>query len=365
MASIATGLDYHTLGAKKSTGSKMRSYQDDQSGGTDSGDANQAWDRGYGQDLRVMDGNSFDNALADLRAGRLVHLDVWHAKVGGPCLSGSGAYGHTMAVAPEYSDGKWLVADPWCSPPKWSWVTESKLRSGAEYWGSQVYGAAALEADYPADSSGPRDPRVLLIVARIVKRLMDRWYPGRERDDTPLVFDDEGTLIPDDGGDTGGGAILYTTTKVQTAGGNDVGILWDPMRWADPGVDLYLDTAFTTKVTATEPGGEITTLGPAARVDENGADWNAMAVLVSTGKLATDPAIGNQRAILWAKRSDLPDAALATDQAWDDGAWSYLGNAAARYPCPEVPPPSGDDLAIRQGQYDADAVALLGPRPTG
>ena len=105
MASIATGLDFHTLGAKKSTGAKMRSYTSDQSGGTDSGDADEAWAQGYGEDLNVEDGKSFDDALAALQEGHLVHLDVWHASVGGPCLSGSGAYGHTIVVAPDVEDG--------------------------------------------------------------------------------------------------------------------------------------------------------------------------------------------------------------------------------------------------------------------
>src|SRR5262245_10909828 len=91
MASIATGLDYHTLGAKTSTGAKMRQSQDDQSGGTDAGDAKQAWARGYSETLVIRDGNTWADALDDLRDGRLIHLDVWHVTVGGPCLSGSGS----------------------------------------------------------------------------------------------------------------------------------------------------------------------------------------------------------------------------------------------------------------------------------
>ena len=46
----------------------------------------------------------------------MVMLDVWHASTGGPCLSGSGAYGHTMIVAPERSGADWLTSDPWCKP---------------------------------------------------------------------------------------------------------------------------------------------------------------------------------------------------------------------------------------------------------
>ena len=100
MASISTGLDFHTTGKELTTGAVMRSVQDDQDGGTDSGDAVQAWQRGWSEQLVVRDGSPWSSVLADLAAGRLVHLDVWHATVGGPCLSGSGGYGHTMAVAP-------------------------------------------------------------------------------------------------------------------------------------------------------------------------------------------------------------------------------------------------------------------------
>ena len=324
MASIATGLDFHTLGAKTSTGKAMRAHQDDQSGGTGSDDAKQAWSEGYDESLRVMDGYSWSNVLSDLRAGRLVHLDVWHATAGGPCLSGSGAYGHTMAVAPEYDgSSKWLVADPWCSPGKWTWWPESKLKAGAEEWGRRVL--------YTATGGMPPwgTPAWRKRLAELAKLLMSRWDPGHPAPD------------PGDNPDTGGAqAVMYTTTKAQATGGSGVvGILWDPMRWADPGVDLYLDSDCTVRVTATEPGGYITTLGPKARQDENGADWNALGVLVSTGKLYVPDDGLNHRAVLWAKRSDLPDAAEPTAQEWDDSAWSLLGNPEGRYPCPEQPPP--------------------------
>lgn len=202
MASIAMGLDLETVGGKTSTGSKMRSYTDDQSGGTDSGDARQAWDRGYGASLIVRDGHTFDDALDDLREFRGVNLDVWHATVGGPCLSGSGAYGHNIYVHPDYNADGWAVGDPWCTNG-YHRVSESKLRSGAERWGSEVYGRALDESDYPSGGPGPRDPRVLLIVARIAKRLMSEAYPGG-----PM-----GRLIK---ADTGGGAILYTATHPLT-----------------------------------------------------------------------------------------------------------------------------------------------------
>ena len=102
MASIATGLDYESAGIQVSNGAEMRSRQSDQSGGTDSGDAAEAW-ASYGQTLRIRDGATWADAEHDLEAGRLVHLDVWAASAAGPCLVGDGGYGHTIAVAPEQS----------------------------------------------------------------------------------------------------------------------------------------------------------------------------------------------------------------------------------------------------------------------
>ena len=205
-ASIATGLDYQERGGKKSTGSKMRSYMDDQSGGTDAGDAAQAWQRGYSETLTVRDGYTFDNALQDLGKGSAVHLDVWHAAAGGPCLSGSGAYGHTMFVLPDqHSDGtKWRTSDPWCSPGRWDWWPESKLRAGAEEWGRRVYGAARAEDDWPTGGGDPRSELRLFILRRIVKRFMTRWHPGAPADEPwPYPIDPE----------TGGGQpILFTRT---------------------------------------------------------------------------------------------------------------------------------------------------------
>jgi len=228
MASIATGLEYEDH-AKHSTGSKMRSYTADQSGGTDSGDAREAWLDGYGESLSIRDGYTFDTLLGDLRAGRMVHIDVWHASCGsaaGICKSGSGAYGHTMAVLPDYTSSGWLVADPWCSPAKWGRVPESQLRAGAEEWGRRVYGASVLEADYPTGGDGtigpPRDVLALRIVARIVKRLMDRAYPGREETEPAPP-------TPPDWGDTGGGRpILYTRTRAIAPEGTDMGPAFQP-----------------------------------------------------------------------------------------------------------------------------------------
>lgn len=201
MASIAMGLDYHTGGDEQPDAAEMRSYTSDQSGGTDSGDAKEAWDRGWDEALDIEDGKSFADALDSLAAGRVVHLDVWHATMNDGCISGSGAYGHTVAVIPDF-DGQWAVGDPWCTDG-YKRVPESNLRAGAEEWGRRVYGAAAMEADWP--TAGP-DLRAQ-IVRRIVKRLMSRSYPGHE---SPI----------DDFPDTGGvQPILFTQTKARALKG--------------------------------------------------------------------------------------------------------------------------------------------------
>jgi len=196
MASIATGIDYDTQGQTKSTGKDMRDRQPDKVGGTDSGDAVRAWES-YGQKLVVRDGQSFDQALVDLKAGRLVHIDVWHATCGGPCLSGSGGYGHTMAVAPERSGTSWLVADPWCNPPKWTWWPEAKLRAGAEEWGRRVYGRV-----FARDATGAETA-----VQEVVRELMEEFYPGHEDPDPEPT---------DEVVDTGGGQKILFTSATRT-----------------------------------------------------------------------------------------------------------------------------------------------------
>ena len=330
MASIAMGLDYQTLGGQTSTGSKMRSYTDDQSGGTDSGDARQAWDRGYDQALTVRDGSTFTDALADLDDGRTVHLDVWHAAVGGPCLSGSGGYGHTIAVLPDHNADGWAVGDPWCTDG-WHRVSQAKLQAGAEAWGGQVWGLAAQEADWP--SGGPIDPRdalVLLIVARIVRRLVDRNRPGRE-----------GRLEPVDPPDTGGAQpIMYTTTKVPTAEGDDVRFINSEGYVDDQGRPTRgLDMVDGDKWTYFDgsPGGSFSS---AQRVPLYGR------VDAHTGEYA---------------------ARITTGIPYenDDTKRPTLVLISTSRPYVDLPPvPTGDDLAARQAQYDADALMLLGPRPT-
>lgn len=195
MAAGATGLDHQTRGAIQTTAADLRERQLDQVGGTDSGDLARAWSS-YGQRLTIRDGSTWDDALADLREGRLVMLDVWHASCAGPCLSGSGRYGHTLALCELATDQRTvLVADPWCLPPRWApWPTHL-LKEGAEVWGALVIQAG--------ESGGPDAVRDLMTAANPQGILSGR--PDAET-----------------GGSADGGPILYTTTL--PPGGTDVAI---------------------------------------------------------------------------------------------------------------------------------------------
>jgi hypothetical protein len=240
MASAATGIDYHTGGAEVSTGAKMRDYSGDPSGGTTSDDAERAW-AAYDQELRIRDGHTWAEAEADLEDGRLVMLDIWAASAGGPCLSGSGAYGHTIAVAPERSaDGKWLVADPWCSPPKWKWWSASKLRAGAEEWGRRC-GRSTAGLGYGRDIRAV--PRPVLLA--VVKLLMTVWTPEHP---APAELEDEH--------DTGGSAaILFTTTRKRE--GDDVTINATGRVSTGYVIELRDDTAFYADAGMLEKLGEM------------------------------------------------------------------------------------------------------------
>lgn len=205
MAAAATGLDYHTLGDKTSTGAKMREFSGDTSGGTNTDEIVRAWDRGYHEEAHDRDGHTFDKVLDDLWDGRLVMLQVWHRTVGGPCLSGDGTYGHGLAVAPEQrldEDGhrEWLVSDPWCKPPKWVWVDQSKLKAGAEEWATRC-AREAVGGPGPYPDIRDIDKRVLRAA---VERLFSRFNPNNPAPLKPP---------PEVGG---GGGILFAATHAHT-----------------------------------------------------------------------------------------------------------------------------------------------------
>ena len=345
MAAGATGIDGHSNGAVVTTGASLRARQNDQSGGTGSDDLRVAW-ASYKYALSIPSGVTWASAVSDLAAGREVMLDVWHASAGGPCLSGSGAYGHTMIVHPERSGSDWLTSDPWCKPAKWQWWPAAKLQAGAEEWGRRV-----------RRESGGTDPSDPDVLEQIVKRLMNRWRPDR-----PATGDDADT------GGAAGGPIYYTRTRTLTGGptgGDDtVGIYYNASRYkAAKIIPVWLDTACTIKVTEIKAGTVVTTLGPSAAKDADGFNRAAYAVCVSTGALDTDDT-ELDRAILWIKGSDMPTDSEPTSSAWDNSIWSLMHTPAGRFPCPEVPPaPPVDDLASRQKQWDLDAAAAIGARP--
>ena len=111
------------------------------------------------------------------------------------CPSGTGQYGHTIAVAPEQSGTRWLVSDPWCSPPKWTWIEEALLREAAETWGGMCYGEATAGRGSLAEA-----------LLRALMRLAAKRIMSAHRPDAPAV-----TPPP---ADTAGaaGRIMFTTT---------------------------------------------------------------------------------------------------------------------------------------------------------
>jgi len=276
MASIATGLDYESAGLQTSTGAEMRARQSDQSGGTDSGDAAEAW-ASYGQALRVRDGATFDDARADLVAGRLVHLDVWAAAMApAGCPSGTGQYGHTIAVAPEQSGTRWLVSDPWCSPPKWAWIDEALLREAAETWGGMCYGEATSGRGSIAES-------VLRALMRLAaKRLMSQYRP-----DAPALvappFDTAGA----------GGRIMFTTTSAPAPEIEEAdmpivaaaGLVSTVRARIAKGVDWYEDANLTRRGGSFSADADIWYIGaPVGELVEGGS----YAVQVNTGSIYGD-----------------------------------------------------------------------------
>lgn len=275
-ASIATGIDFDTQGTITSTGKKMRDYSNDPSGGSWAEDGVRAWRNGYEMQLYVDDGEPFDNAIDLLHDGRLVHLEVWSATCGGPCCTS--ACGHVMAIAPESrqnnGEWEWLVADPWCKPPKWVWWRQSKLKAGAEEWADRC-------GFRSAQGGGPRDIRDLHpeARARIVKELMTLWTPDR-----PLRPADDNYEPSVWLGAQGGAPILFTHTGPSNKESYNVAInangsaLASKRRvtlTADAG--FYEDAGLTKKYGTLSAGTDRVFIGPALGT-------NSYAILVHTSK---------------------------------------------------------------------------------
>jgi len=154
MAVAATHLDFHTQGAKKSTGAKMRSYQDDKVGGTDSGDARTAWERGYEEALVIRDGRYWGDLVEDRDRGWFVSVDVWYASLPDRCQQ-SGNFGHTIGIAPENNGTKWLVGDPLCAEGQWKWMEAADIKAAAENWGTRILNGTSSKTHGP-DGEGER-----------------------------------------------------------------------------------------------------------------------------------------------------------------------------------------------------------------
>jgi hypothetical protein len=203
MAVAATGLDYHTEGGKTSTGSKMRQLSGDTSGGTNSDEIKRAWDRGYDEIASIKDGDPWADVRSALDNGRGVMLQVWAATVGAPLCCTTGV-GHGIYLNPEsrQKDGatEWLVSDPWCKPPKWVWVRESRLRAGAEKWASKMAaGAASRGIPTPFLGSEPTPEWHELV------RLFFRLYGDPANPPT---------IEPPDGATGPANGVLFALTKI-------------------------------------------------------------------------------------------------------------------------------------------------------
>ena len=274
MAAAAVGLDYHTFGSKTSTGQKMRAFSGDTAGGTNTDEIERAWKQGYDEDPVTRDGSPWEKVLDDLTAGRLVMLQVWHATTGGPCLSGSGQYGHGISLAPEsrVNDGRkqWLVADPWCKPAKWVWWDESRLKAGALRWADKV---SASGPGIPIRDIAPD------LLAGLVAALMARYTPEHPAEDDP------------EPPSVGGGGVLFASTAVHkestdmSINTNGSGIT------SKRRVDLTADAGFYADADLTEKYGTLSKgttrifMGPVV-------GKNSHAILVDTSKPYSD---GQQR----------------------------------------------------------------------
>jgi hypothetical protein len=271
MAAAAVGLDYHTLGSKTSNGAKMRGFSGDTAGGTNTDEIERAWKQGYAEDPLTRDGQPWTKVLSDLDQQRLVMLQVWHATTGGPCLSGSGNYGHGISVAPEMrvhnGTKQWLVADPWCKPARWVWWDEARLKAGALRWADKV------------SASGPGIPiRDIAadLLAGLVAALMAKYTPEHPADEDP------------EPPSVGGGGVLFASTQMQQEASSDMSINTNGSRitsvrrvrlTADAG--FYADADLTEKYGELAEGTERVFMGPVI-------GGKAHAILVETSRPYSD-----------------------------------------------------------------------------
>lgn len=292
MAAAAVGLDYHTLGGKTSTGSKMRQHSGDVSGGTNTDEIERAWKRGYDEDPISRDGQPWVKVLSDLGEGRLVMLQVWAATVGPQlCLSGTGNYGHGISVAPEprvYNGvAQWLVADPWCKPPKWKWVDERKLKAGADRWASKMSAGAGNRPlrDIPHEE-----------LQALIKAFMEEWDPEH-----PAPKDDgvggpaNGVLFASTRPHKGGDVSVNTSANAPVTGDRETKLL--------KGTDLFDDAGLTQKLGDLSSERWVPIIGSA-----NGSPGRA--VIVNTSYPYSDKEA--RPTLLYVKEGDLKDFRAVT-----------------------------------------------------
>jgi len=134
MASACIALDRHTEGAKTCTPPRMRSLQDDQTGGTDLNDAAVAWSRGFSETLDVHWGTSWSAFVSMINGGRGGILQGTYSRITAQYSSQTSFDGgHAMYINEFRADGYALVYDPLASAPKW--MPASMLQSYAEAFG--------------------------------------------------------------------------------------------------------------------------------------------------------------------------------------------------------------------------------------
>jgi hypothetical protein len=192
------------------------------------------------------------------------------------CPSGTGQYGHTIAVAPEKSGTRWLTSDPWCSPPKWAWIDESLLREASETWGGMCYGEAT-------SGRGSLAEAVLRALMRLAaKRLMSAYRP-----DAPA------TVVPPFDTSGSGGRIMFTTTSAPVSESLEVdmpinaapGLVTGIRARVGKGVDWFKDANLTLRGGSFSSDADIVFVGsPVGETVEGGA----YAVQFNTGVIYAD-----------------------------------------------------------------------------
>lgn len=166
MESAAMALDFHTLGKLKLWGGNLvahcgRSASTIIGHGTSLNNAQTAW-KYYGQTLTIKSGHTWNDLLADLKAGHGVVLqgDYDQFSLATRCQD-SFRGPHAIYLNPEFSSGtNILMQDPLCSGGKF--VSAAELKNFAEKLGRTFIGTTKpqkiLYAITAAHASAPKPP---------------------------------------------------------------------------------------------------------------------------------------------------------------------------------------------------------------